>query len=218
MLHLLLVLVPLGLASSVSPVMLTEQTVLLAGPQGRRTARLYAAGTATVLVALVGGIVVLGQSLSLPKAPHIGASLDLLLGTALLALAAALRHWRPVDRSTPERARRQMRPPAAYAFGVFSMATNITTLALVVPAAKEIGSSAVAAWEGVVAAALLVTVACVPAWGPVALVSVAPDTAGSVLDRVESLIHRHGRLLVVLLIAAAAAFLLVRGIVRLAGL
>ena len=49
MLHLLVVLVPLGLAASVSPVMLTEQTVLLAGPQGRRTGFLYAAGTGVVL-------------------------------------------------------------------------------------------------------------------------------------------------------------------------
>ncbi|MGZ4459999.1 MAG: hypothetical protein ACXVW2_09365 [Nocardioidaceae bacterium] len=46
MLHLLLVLVPLGLAAAVGPVMLTEQTVLLAGPQGRRSGLLYAAGTA----------------------------------------------------------------------------------------------------------------------------------------------------------------------------
>ena len=64
------VLVPLGLASSVSPVMLTEQTVLLATPEGRRTGVLYAAGTATVLVLLVGGIVLVGQSLSLPAARH----------------------------------------------------------------------------------------------------------------------------------------------------
>src|SRR4249919_1312962 len=48
--HLLLVLVPLGLAAGVSPVMLTEQTVLLAGPGGTRTGWAYAAGTATVLV------------------------------------------------------------------------------------------------------------------------------------------------------------------------
>jgi hypothetical protein len=217
-LHLLLVLVPLGLASSVSPVMLTEQTVLLAGPQGGRTARLYASGTATFLVALVGGVVLLGQSLSLPAAPHLDASLDLLVGALLLALALALRHWRPGDPSRQTRARRRMSPPAAYAFGVFSMATNITTLALVVAAAKEIVTSSVAAWEAVVAAALLVAVACLPAWGPVALASVAPETAGTLLARVERLIHRHGRLIVVLLVAAAGAFLVVRGALELAGL
>jgi hypothetical protein len=217
-LHLLLVLVPLGLASSVSPVMLTEQTVLLAAPEGRRTGLLYAAGTATVLVAIVGGIVALGQSLALPATPHLNASLDLLVGVLLLALAVALRFWRPRSHPAERRTRERMSPPAAYAFGVFSMATNITTLALVVPAAKEIAAGHVAAWEGAVAAALLVAVACVPAWGPVALVSVAPGTAGGLLDRFETLIQRHGRLMVVLLIAAAGAFLVVRGIARLAAL
>ena len=218
MLHLLFVLVPLGLASSVSPVMLTEQTVLLAAPEGRRTGVLYAAGTATVLVVLVCGIVLLGQSLELPTAPHLDASLDLLVGGLLLALALALRLWRPGARPTRSRSRQRMSPPAAYAFGVFSMATNITTLALVVPAAKEIAASGVAVWEGVVGAALLVAVACVPAWAPVALVSVAPETAGSLLDRFERLIQRHGRLMVVVLVGAAGAFLVVRGILRLAGL
>jgi len=217
-LHLLLVLVPLALASSVSPVMLTEQTVLLAGPQGRRSGQLYAVGTATVLLVLVGGIVVLGQSLSLPATPHLNASLDLVVGALLLVLAMALRVWHPRNHSTERRARERMSPPAAYAFGVFSMATNVTTLALVVPAAKEIAASELAAWEGVVAAALLVAAACVPAWGPVALVAGAPDTADVLLGRVATLIQRHGRLMVVLLVAAAGTFLVVRGIVRLAGL
>jgi len=217
-LHLLFVLVPLGLASSVSPVMLTEQTVLLAAPEGRRTGLLYAVGTATVLVVIVGGVVVLGQSLELPAAPHLNASLDLLVGGLLLALAVALRLWRRPGHGGHGRTRQRMNPPAAYAFGAFSMATNVTTLALVVPAAKEIAASDLAAWEGVVAAALLVAVACVPAWGPVALVSVAPGTAGRLLARVERLIRRHGRLAAVVLVAAAGLFLLARGVVRMAGL
>ncbi len=218
MLHLLFVLVPLGLAASVSPVMLTEQTVLLAAPQGRRSALLYAVGTATVLVALVGGIVVLGQSLSLPATPHLNASLDLVVGALLLVLALVLRVWHPRNHTTQRRAHERMSPPAAYAFGVFSMATNVTTLALVVPAAKEIAASQVALWEGVVAAALLVAAGCVPAWGPVALVTAAPETAGGVLDRFETFIQRHGRMLVALLVAAAGVFLVVRGVVRLASL
>ena len=218
MLHLLFVLVPLGLASSVSPVMLTEQTVLLATPGGLRTGRLYAAGTATVLVVLVGGIVLLGQSLALPAAPHLDASLDLVVGGLLVALALVLRRCWNTERSAQQRVRQRMSWPAAYAFGVFSMATNITTLALVVPASKEIAASPVAGWEGVLAAGLLVAIACLPAWGPLALAWAAPGTAGTLLDRLDRLIHRHGRQMVIVLVAAAGAFLLVRGVVRLAGL
>jgi threonine/homoserine/homoserine lactone efflux protein len=218
-LHLLLVLLPLGLAAAVSPVMLTEQTVLLATPDGRRTGLLYATGTVVVLTLLVGGVVLLGQSLSLPAAPHLDAALDLLLGALLCAIALMLHLWRRSDPSTSrQHTRKRMSPPAAFGFGVFSMATNVTTLALVAPAAKEIAASDVAAWEGVVAAALLVSLGCVPAWAPVVLVAVAPQTAGGLLDRLELLIQRHGRLLVVVLIAAAGVFLLVRGAARLTGL
>lgn len=218
MLHLLFVLVPLGLAAAVSPVMLTEQTVLLAAPEGRRTGLLYAAGTVTVLTVLVCGIALVGQSLSLPKAPHLDASLDLLIGGLLLALALALHLRHPRHHAARRRSDHRMKPPEAFAFGVFSMATNATTLALVVPAAKEIAASHVTEWEGIATATLLVTVACLPAWGPVALTSVAPVTACRFLNWLEQLIHRLGHLLVILLIAAAGAFLLLRGLLRLVGL
>ncbi|MGH3314518.1 MAG: GAP family protein [Nocardioidaceae bacterium] len=218
MLHLLLVLVPLGLAASVSPVMLTEQTVLLAGPGGRRIGLLFAAGTALVLVVLVDAILILGRSLSLPRAPHLDASLDLAIGGLLLVLAVALHLWRSPDRDTERRLHQRMSLPAAFAFGIFSMATNVTTIALVVPAAKEIAASHLAIWESLLAATLLVIAACLPAWGPVALEAAAPQTAGRFLDRLETFISRHGRQLVVLLIVAAGGYLVVRGVVRLLGL
>jgi threonine/homoserine/homoserine lactone efflux protein len=220
-LHLLLVLVPLGLAASVSPVMLTEQTVLLAGPGGRRVGLMFTAGTALVLVVLVDAVLVLGRSLSLPRAPHLDASFDLFIGGLLLVLAVVLRFWRSPgreDRDTGRRLQQRMSLPAAFAFGVFSMATNVTTIALVVPAAKEIAASQLAIWESLLAVVLLVIAACLPAWGPVALEAAAPQTAGRFLDRLETLIHRHGRLLVVLLVVAAGVYLTVRGSVRLLGM
>jgi threonine/homoserine/homoserine lactone efflux protein len=216
--HLLVVLVPLGLAAAVSPVMLTEQTVLLAGPGGRRDSLLYATGTAAVLAIVVGGILLVGQTLSLPKAPHLSAALDLGLGCVLLALALVLLLRRPREHDSHRRSKERVGPAAALAFGVFSMVTNVTTLAFVIPGAKEIAGSHVHAWEGLIAAVLLVALACLPAWGPVAFASAAPDTATDVLDRLEQLIRRHGRLLAVLLIGAAGAFLVIHGIIRLVGL
>lgn len=218
MLHLLLVLVPLGLAASVSPVMLTEQTVLLAAPGGRRAGLLYAAGAATVLVLLVAAVLVMGRSLSLPTAPHLDATLDLVVGGALVALALAVHLVPARERQPSRRGPRQLGPAAALGFGVFSMGTNVTTLALVVPAAKEIAAASVPTWGRLLASALLVALACLPAWGPVLLVAAAPTAAGRFLGRVEDLLHRHGRLLAVLLVAGAGVFLLGRGAIRLAAL
>jgi len=209
---LLLGLLPLALAAAVSPVMLTEQAVLLSGPGGRRAAWSYAAGTASVLGVLVAVVVTVGQSLSLPQAPRLSASLDLLVGAALVGLAALLRAGR---RTRPARPTKNRSPLGAYGFGVFSMATNVTSLALVVPAAKQIAASRQPDLVVAVAAALLVVVVCLPAWAPVALTAVDPARASRVLARLRDLIDRHGRTLVVALVAAGGVYLLLKGVVRL---
>ncbi len=216
MLHLLAVVLPLALAAAVSPVMLTEQAVVLAAPDGRRPAWTYAAGTAAVLSVVVGIVVTAGQSLSLPRAPTLSASLDVVVGGALLALALVLWWWKRdrVARARPPHA--HLTPSRAFGFGAFSMATNVTSLALVVPAAKEIASSDLSALSCVLAAGLLVTVVCLPAWVPVAATSLAPAVAGRLLTRLHDLIDRHGRTLVIVLVAGAGAFLLLRGALHLA--
>ena len=122
------VLVPLALAAAVSPVMVTEQTVLLAAPDGRRAGMFYATGTVFVLLLLVGAVVLVGQSLSLPTAPHVDASLDVLIGGLLAVLALTLRLWRRNDPARKEQARRRVGPPAAFAFGAFSMTTSSALL------------------------------------------------------------------------------------------
>jgi hypothetical protein len=53
MLQLLAFVVPLGLAGAISPVLLTEQTVLLASPGGRRAARTFALAAILTLFAFV---------------------------------------------------------------------------------------------------------------------------------------------------------------------
>ncbi len=197
--------------------MLAEQTVLLASPGGRRASWLYAAGTATVLGVLVAAVLLVGRSLSLPSAPHLDAALDLWIGGGLLVLAAGVRLLRPRNPKTTRR-QRELSPPEALGFGTFAMATNATTLALVVAAARELAAAPVASWERVLVGVLLVVLGCLPAWGPVALVSSAPRAADVVLDRVESLLRKYGRTLVELLLAGGGLLLVGRGILRLTGL
>ena len=173
MLQVLGVVVPLGLAGALSPVMLTEQTVLLAAPDGRRAAGRYAAGAALALLVFAVVLVLFGRSISLPQEPHLDATLDLVLGTLLVALAVLLRL--AAARASPGRhGARELGPGAALAFGVGAMATNVTTLALVVPAAKEIAASDLGVPGRAVVVVVLVALASAPAWVPVALTAVAP--------------------------------------------
>lgn len=218
MLAALTLILPLGLGGAVSPVLLTEQTVLLAGPDGRRAGRHFAAGVVTVLLLVVGAVLVFGAALSLPSEPRLDASLDLALGVALIGLAVLVDLWgrRRSPRAT-EHTGDSARSRAAFPFGVFSMATNFTTLALVVPAAKEISSADLDIAEKVVLAGVLVALASSPAWAPVALVRVAPRLGRRVLDTTGSLIARYGRVAVVVMLGAAGLFFTGRGLIRLIG-
>jgi protein-S-isoprenylcysteine O-methyltransferase Ste14 len=204
----------------VSPVMLTEQTLLLAGPDGPRAGMRYALGAVGTLLVVVALVVLFGAAVSLPSQPRLDASLDLALGVVLLALAALVYTWARSharaarDPATPSRSRRSS---GAFPFGAFSMATNFTTLALVLPAAKEIASADLPAIEKPLLALVLVGLASAPAWVPVVLSRVAPSTGQRVLDAIGRLIARYGRQAIVALLTIAGLFFVGRGLARLIG-
>jgi hypothetical protein len=212
--QVLALIVPFGLAGAVSPVMLVEQTVILAGPDGKRAGTRYAAGAALALLLFVSVLVLFGRAISLPQEPHLDATLDIVIGSLLVVFALAIRWRRPRQRNA-HRARRKMGPREALGFGVFSMATNFTTLALVVPAAKEIASSNLDLAGRAIVIAVLVVLASTPAWLPVALTAVAPGAAERGLLAIGDLIEQRGRLLTVLFVTGLGLLLVFRGILRL---
>lgn len=213
MLHVLALIIPLGLASAVSPVLLTEQTVVLAS-SGRRAATAFALGAILTVAAFIGVLLLFGKSISLPKEPHLDAQLDIVVGAVLLLFGLFLRSRRPKEKAEkPQRGEMDVR--AALAFGTVSMATNFTTLALVIPAAKEISSSHLNVLEGAVLAVVLIALASLPAWLPLALTAVAPGPAERGLKAFGAFIQRSGRFATVVLLIAAGLFFVARGILRL---
>ena len=214
MVRVLLLVVPLAFAGAVSPVMLTEQTVLLAGRDGRRVAGAYAVGVAGTAAVFLSLLELFGRSIALPTQPRLSSSLDLLLGALLILVAAVLRHRRPERTTEPQRSHdRALSPRQALSFGVFSMATDFTTLAIIVPVAKEIAASGLDVPARVVVLAVVTAVVAIPAWLPLALTSVAPGATGRGLAALGRFIDARGRLITVVLLAAAGLFLVVRGAV-----
>jgi Sap, sulfolipid-1-addressing protein len=211
----LTLIVPLGLAGAVSPVMLTEQTVLLAGAGGLRAGTRFAAGAVLTLLVVVSATAIFGRAVELPSKPHLSATLDLVLGTALLLVAAVVRRARrrpkPADGHTSGRSR------AAFPFGVVSMATNFTTLALVVPAAKDVAAADVGIAARAFLVLVLVALASAPAWIPAAIARSAPGPGVRALEAVGGLIARHGRALTAAALVVAGLFFVGRGIERLVG-
>ncbi len=218
----LAVIIPLGLAGAISPVMLTEQTVLLAGPNGGRAAAHYAAGVVLTTVAIVVAIVLLGRALSLPTEPHLDATLDIIVGLvlvnlAVLVLVAGRRRGRsPSRQEGDDRDASRARPAlAVFAFGVFAMATNFTTLALIAPAAKEISRTDAEIAAATVLVLVLVSLVSMPAWVPVALNRIAPGPSQRGLAAVRDQIARRGRGFTIAVLSAAGLFFIARGLIHL---
>jgi hypothetical protein len=209
-------IVPLGLAGAVSPMMLTEQTVLVAGTDGRRAGTRYATGAVLTLLVIATATAVFGRAISLPSKPHLSATLDLILGAALLLVATLFgRSRRHLDRASGEHAPHATR--GALPFGVVSMATNFTTLALVIPAAKDVAVADVGILMRALLVLILVGLASAPAWMPVAIVRAAPGMGRRALAAVGALIARHGRTLTLAALVLAGLFFIGRGIERLVG-
>ena len=224
MLAALAVVIPLGLAGAVSPVMLTEQSVLLTGPDGGRAAVRYAAGVVLTTFVIVVAFVLFGRAISLPTEPHLDATLDLILGLVLVNVAAlVLVAGRRKDRLPSRKggddrgANGSRQARAAFPFGVFAMATNITTLALIAPAAKEISRADVEIAAEVVLVLVLVGLVSMPAWVPLALTRVAPGPSRRGLEAVRDRIARRSRAVTVGLLSAAGLFFIGRGLIQLLG-
>ena len=211
----LTLILPLGFAAALSPMMLTEQTVLLAGHDGRIAASRYALGVVLVTVVYVGALVAFGHAVSLPKRPTLSASMDIVAGVMLVAVAVAIRLRQSRRPERPERPRRStMGPAAAFGFGAFSMGTNFTSLAVLLPAAKDIATDVPNLVGRIVLVAVLVVLATMPAWIPIASTRVAPGTAERALRRLGDLIARDGTKIAVVLIGALGIVLIGRGVVR----
>jgi hypothetical protein len=108
-----------------------------------------------------------------------------------------------------------MGPKRALGFGAFSMATNVTTIAFVIPGAKIIAASDLGHAGRIVALLVLVGLASIPAWLPVALTSMAPGPAARALGALRGLVEHHGREIVVLVLIGLGALLIVRGLLGL---
>ena len=222
MLAALAVVIPLGLGGAVSPVILTEQTLLLAGPDGGRAGVRYAAGVVLTTLVVVVAIVLFGRAVSLPTRPHLDATLDLVLGLVLVNVAVVVvvsgRRGSPSRKGGDDRnASGSRKARAAFAFGVFAMATNVTTLALIAPAAKEISRTDVEVAAEAVLVLVLVGLVSMPAWLPVVLTRVAPGPSQRALTAVRDQIARRRRGFRVGLLSAAGLFFIGRGLIRLLG-
>ncbi|HPV91504.1 MAG TPA: GAP family protein [Ornithinibacter sp.] len=191
--------------------------MVVAGQGGRRDGAWYAAGTGLVLLGLVSAVAVIGQSLNLPRLPHLDARLDILVGLVLLAAAVTL----TVRARRPDPEAGTIRMPSLGAdglgaarslgFGMVSMCTNATTLPVMLVAVKDVIATGAPRPEQVLAVAVLLALATLPATIPLML-SLLPGGAGErLLQPLGTAVERYAKVGVRWILALVGVYLLVRG-------
>lgn len=213
---LLLHVLPLAAGAAISPALLgASLEVLVAfGARGRRMLLLYLAGAAAVVVAAFALSLVLPQRPPSRADTLISDLVDILLGAALLVLAIVLLVRRPHKRSGDGVQRlvaARWVSLGVLGLGVLMMATNLSTLVLVLAGAHEIHSSEAPAVTIVLGYAMLAVGALLPILLPLVWALVSPASAAKVLGRLNALLTKHGKVIGVVVCVLTAGYLIARG-------
>jgi hypothetical protein len=207
---------PLALGAAVSPAVLaTSLEVLIAfGKRGRAMLLLYFVGAAAVVAAVLGLAAFLPQRSPTKGDTLISDLIDIVLGALLLVLAIVLlvRHPKPKQNDQGQRMLgSRWAGLAVLGLAVFMMATNFSTLVLLLAGAHEVRSAATGPVEPVLGYGMLAVGALLPILLPLVWALISPASATRVLQRLNSVLARHAKAIGVVLCALTAAYLLARG-------
>jgi threonine/homoserine/homoserine lactone efflux protein len=191
-------ILPLALAGAISPTVLAVVLVVLSGEKDPKLRGLaFLAGTTTV-VAAISLVVVFVLGAAVPESQKGSGSdlagyIDLAFAVLLLALGAFTFSRR---NHPPKKHHDASQEPGArlgrfYALGAVIMLLNFTTLAVFLPALKEIAIEKVSEADRVVALVVVDVIVLTPAWLPVLLYMVSPSLARKVLDPLNGFLQRH---------------------------
>lgn len=214
---LLAKVLPLALGAAVSPTLFVAAVVLLSDPvRPRRRAGSFAVGAAVPLAVIGAAGLVLFRGARAQAPFRVSPVVDIVFGVLLLLLAvrAALRPARGTSHHRRHRAVTSLRACALLGAGL--MAVNFSSLALFVPAVKEIALAAsVSAAEQTVVLAIAVVLALLAVLVPLVLYLIAPAQAQSVLTPLLTAAKRHSRTIGVVICLVFGIYLTVKGAVRL---
>jgi threonine/homoserine/homoserine lactone efflux protein len=191
-------ILPLALAGAISPTVLALALVVLSGKKDPKLRGLaFLAGVTTVVVA-ISLVVVFVFGAAVPESQKGSSSdlagyIDLAFAVLLLALGAFTfsRRNHPRKEHHESSGDEGARLPRFYALGAAVMLLNFTTLAVFLPALKEIAIEKVSEADRVIALVVVDVIVLTPAWLPVLLYIVSPRLARRVLDPLNGFLQRH---------------------------
>lgn len=209
---------PLAAGAAISPTILTLSVLILSGPHGKARQAIFTAVNVGIMILLA----ILGTKLLTHVAAHKGGGshaategIYVTLGIVMILLAIKER-FRPSSESddeTPKESTAKGVSPAKYAsLGVVMTVTNFTTLALFIPALREIAVSKVPDGDKLLAGAILVTMATLTAWLPLLGTVLLPKSAAKVLSAVHDFTTNYKHQIVETVLLVFGVYMLFKGL------
>ena len=189
------------------------QLATLTGPRRLARGGALALGAALPLAIFAAIAAAVGSSASTREPSDVKPILDIVFGVVLVAIGAQRLGSQPKEKT--EKKEHHASVGRSFAIGFAAMATNVTTLALFVPAMKLIAAADVSSGSKAVAAAIVFAITLTVVLVPLALTALAPVTAGRLLDRLGGWMHEHQRGISVVLAFGFGLYLLVKGVLAL---
>ena len=209
---LLTEIVPLALASAISPVLFLLQVNTLTGARPFARGAALTAGAAIVLIGVSSLGVALGGT-GFSERVTLQAILSIVLGALLLAigLVALLR---PKASKTEAEDAKPKPPSIGHSFlaGVGGMGSNVTTFALYIPALALIAGSGLPLGQRGLAALTILVLALMVAWVPLVLAAVVPGATTRLLPALGRWLTANERWIQVALGVGFGIWLVAKGV------
>src|SRR6266511_1306463 len=191
---LLAMVLPLAIGAAVSPTVLTFQLLTLGG-------KVAALRRGWAVVAGCGLVLLVEAGLGLALAEGTGgedtssdARAIVKLAVAGLLVAIGIRNLvAPAKEKPKKEPSPEPRIGRYFGFGLLLMLTNVTTLALYLPAIHELGISDVATGGKLIVFGVVLAIVLIPAYAPPLAVTVVGAPAERALRRLNGFLARHRR-------------------------
>ncbi|MEA5424229.1 GAP family protein [Synechococcus sp. CCY9202] len=214
-LSLLVEILPLALGAAVSPLVLILQVMLLGrSTQGLGPSWGFAAGASLVVAGWTLAGLLLGHALP-PRTPGpdpVAAVVHLVLALLLLTLGLAIQQGRLVHASVVGAEGAPLSVRRGLLIGTGSMATNLTSLVLFLPALQDLARAQPSLPTEVLLVGLMALITLLPALAPPALVWLWGAPGRRTLERLAPWMAQHQRRIQALLCFGFAGFLALKGI------
>lgn len=188
---------PLALGAAISPTLLTIEVLILSGARDQKPrAWAFAAGCAAVLIGYIVVLATLAKGLQLQSTDQSAPESAVKLVCAVLLAFLGVRALRREPSGRPSRVQRTLadaKPRLYFVAGMAGMATNASSLVLIVPAVHMTMNADLSTDQLAVVLGMLFVIVLIPVWLPVTLVTIAGRRGDAVIQRLNGFTTAHSR-------------------------